>query len=843
MKILINKIEYTINNDNTISHIFGRDENKNFQHIIIKDLNPFFYVNNDEEININNRIIRIEELNDWKTLDNKKIKKIICKTPADVGGNRKDNEGERILYKTTYEDDILFVNRIQIELEAKSGIEVDKNELSFYIDKIKPIDFNIDLKIFYIDIEVDSTSGFPNFNNAINKIYSISIFDVYTEKFYCFAYSNEYNEGIYNLKFNTPIIKKQIKTKLKPDYSLILNIYNNEIDMLNSFCKFIKNEQPDIISGWNIYHFDIPYLISRMHYLNVNYSILSPINEVYIFQGTPIIKGLNIFDVMKSFKRLQPNEIESLKLDDVSSYILGIGKVKHNGIDNLYNTNFYKFIKYNVNDVFLTYIIDKELNIFNFFNQIRYFVGCGLDDVLFNSRIIDLLILHKAHKEKIVLPSKRQINDEETYEGALTLQPKKKGIHNNIAVFDFTSLYPNIVRTWNIGIETLIKNTNNENLIRTVKSNIYFDKNKKSFLSDLIDEFIELRKYYKNKIKETNNEIEKEHLKLLETNIKFITNSIYGVLGYSKYRLYNKEIAEIITITGKYILNNVINFVNKSGYEVIYGDTDSIFVNLKSEQIDEQINEANILLKQINEHLKSLNNEFNLKNNYIEIKFEKIYKNFVVINKKETTDPAKKKYFGLVVYDGNEICHKFDIKGFIRTDTSKVGLKILKTIFKYICENKIDYIISYIQNEIKLIKNNNYELKYIAFSKGISKNISQYIKNNKIREDWILATEWTNQHSGLPEWNAQTRYNMGSKPKFIYVKKCLLPKRFERINNKHNYQMIALDENNSLPECLKLAIDYDTLIEKTIKNKIENLLNSINLSWKMIDNKLLINFM
>ena len=127
-------------------------------------------------------------------------------------------------------------------------------------------------------------------------------------------------------------------------------------------------------------------------------------------------------------------------------------------------------------------------------------------------------------------------------------------------------------------------------------------------------------------------------------------------------------------------------------------------------------------------------------------------------------------------------------------------------------------IARYVKNEVLKIRKGIYPVEELGFSKGISKNLGDYGN-----QDWIRAARWTNIHSGL--WNSQTDYGAGSKPKFVYVKPSLLPEGYQKI------ELIALDDNFNLPERLINAIDFDVLIDKTVGNKIEMILDALGLKW------------
>jgi DNA polymerase elongation subunit (family B) len=151
--------EYTKYKDEPIVHLFARDKQLNRWHIRLYDFFPYFYVNKEEPIPKNKRIQKVVNVssNGWKSIKDKPVKKIICKLPEDVGGNRKKKQGLRSRFKTTYEDDIPFNNRVLIDLGIKSGFRIQDNDildLSYGKDALDPVDFQSKLRRLHLDIEV-----------------------------------------------------------------------------------------------------------------------------------------------------------------------------------------------------------------------------------------------------------------------------------------------------------------------------------------------------------------------------------------------------------------------------------------------------------------------------------------------------------------------------------------------------------------------------------------------------------------------------------------------------------------------------------------------------------------
>jgi len=762
--------------------------------------------------------------------------------------------------------------------------------------KVEMRRLHVDIEVSTVEIG----GRMPNYKTPICPIYSLSALDNYTERAFCFVWHPSYNNKTkYKQTFTNPIPKslekaikringeiskikikykdvidkefnidisalredltdeenkfidytnqytrltKQlkiyqnsqefVKNKLKSTYDLSVWTFNNEFDMLHSFTYFWKDMNPDAPTGWNFKEFDAPYLIERMKKLQMDVSELSRLRSVWVDKhGIAHIKGRIVFDTWRGYVKTLTHESENNKLDTIAKLLFGVGKVKHNGIDNMWQNNRNKLIKYNVQDVFLEYAIGVSENVFGFFYDVKCFSGCHFEDVLNNSRIVDAYMLFKAKEKKIVLPSKRYSDGtDKKSKGAMVFQAPKKGIAHWLAVLDLKSLYPNAMLSLNMGEDTIVYNPPEElkpKLIHSPIKNVYFRKDKLSFLAEIISYLINYRDELKQLVKQYKNSGDLHDSNItnrLQVVVKFITNSIFGVLGLETFRLYNRKIFANITAVGRMVIQYTVDICVKILYQIYYGDTDSIFPVLKKDNLKEAILEVQQLTTLINKKYDVFYDVFNIDKHYFLMKAEKIYKSFFMVRKKDSERVAKKRYAGHIVWEDYEQ-DKLEIKGFDRSDMSRVGNKIMKRILEMACygKNKED-IAKYVKQELWKIENGKYTLEEISFSKGISKPLHTYGN-----QDWIRAARWTNQHSCY--WGLQTNYGAGSKPKYVYVYPLKLPPQYQRI------EMIALDDDFNLPQHLIEAIDYRTVIEKTIQLKIETILEAIGLSWHVISNK------
>ncbi|MEK6885199.1 MAG: DNA polymerase domain-containing protein, partial [Nanoarchaeota archaeon] len=358
----------------------------------------------------------------------------------------------------------------------------------------------------------------------------------------------------------------------------------DEKELLREINILIK--QFDMLIGWNSKDFDLPYLIQRMqkHKISTEY--------LWNILHEDMMRRVQYF-YMKDPEARQA--ITSYGLDFCSQYFIGEGKVKHDeGITELWGKDPERFKKYNIQDCKLLLKLEKKLGIIEITHNM--FQWCQVFPQNWSMvKTIDNFILNEANKRGIHYITNYSYlfkgEEEETkidpYLGAFVMEPKP-GLYKNVFVFDFKSLYPNIIRTFNISPETV-------DLDGKIETPIVFIEGKKHggqrYKEDLgiIPEKIGGLLEHRNKIKEqmknplfTEEEIKNLNVKQLV--VKELTNSIYGVLGNKWFRSFSIPLAESITATGQYLQKYVTEYLQKTGRQVIYGDTDSVFSILKGKE-------------------------------------------------------------------------------------------------------------------------------------------------------------------------------------------------------------------------------------------------------------------
>ena len=458
---------------------------------------------------------------------------------------------------------------------------------------------------------------------------------------------------------------------------------NEEQRILQRFFEVCKNY--DIIAGWNIKKFDTPYIRKRAELYNLFF---------------PNVGQYDLFQRMKHIYRFDSN-VKSFSLENISQLFLNEGKIQHNGTYKLWEKKDGSLLKYNERDVDLTKRIDEKLKISEM--MILQSSWCkSLPRKFSLYQLIDSVIIQQSHKLRRPVPTnykalltfnEDRVDDEEfeKYLGAQVLEPEI-GFHENVTVFDFTSLYPSIMMTCNIGYDSLT--TNDEDVIKC-PGTIYvkrgnenailptFFKKDPSCIAQTIKNLIGLRKEYKElKLKyiERGWTDKPEYQKIVsdEIIVKELSNSVYGIMGMQYGRYYNVDVAESITLTGRWILNFARTTFEGMGYKVIYGDTDSIFVK-SNDPLDIELcrEKFHAAIK------KELAETYNVTESFIKLGFDKHYTTFMLF--------AKKNYAGLMDNQEGKKIDKLYVRGleYIKRNTFKFAAEKQKEIIENILRKRI----------------------------------------------------------------------------------------------------------------------------------------------------------
>lgn len=490
---------------------------------------------------------------------------------------------------------------------------------SFIADYFKgEIKYDFDtIKLAYIDIETDSEGGYGDVDTANREVISVAIY--LRGKYY-----------ILGLKDYIPTESNIRYVKCK-----------DEKDLLIKLVQLWQALAFDIITGWNIEQYDIPYLVNRItRVLGKDFArklspwnilkkrlIPTPRGDVNAYD----LFGIVILDYLPLFKKFSDKKPENFKLNSVAHLVLNETKTDYSqfkGLNDLYKKDFKTFIDYNINDVGLIVRIEESENLIDLAVNIAMSAKINIIDVFKQTRIWDAIIYNFLLDKKVIIPKRKPTGqDAEKIAGGAVRDPIP-GLYDWAVSLDLTSLYPSLIMQYNIGPETLYKKIDEppqndlihlrmeqdieayirNNNLSLAANGAMFRKDRRSFIATITESYFKRRKEYKDQQLLLEKEAERvrdsasrEELKEIkrkitvfknfQLNYKIALNALYGSLSNAGFRFYDKRLGEAITLSGQTTIRYVIRRLNEylndmlktSGKDyIIASDTDSVWVDLKT---------------------------------------------------------------------------------------------------------------------------------------------------------------------------------------------------------------------------------------------------------------------
>ena len=531
------------------------------------------------------------EKSEWRTLDGKYVRPVKQGTIRDAKKfvqDHKDIPDFDICGQTRYVNQYLYEQ---------------------YPDESMSYDMG-DIRVFTLDIETRAENGFPDIESADQEILLISIKD-----------SNTNNISVFGTKPYDHNTKDGVHGDVKYMH------FSSETAMLNAFVHWWSSNYPDVITGWNVQLFDMPYIIRRINRVvgEKESRLISPwknvyCREIYIKGRRQIaydISGIAVLDYLELYKKFTYTNQESYRLDHIAFVELGEKKLDHSEYDTFkefYDNDWSKFVEYNIHDVRLVDQLDDKMKLLDLAITMAYDARVNFEDVYSQVRMWDNIIYVYLARQNIAIPPKRESNKDDQYIGAYVKEPIP-GIYDWVVSFDLNSLYPHLIMQYNLSPETLLPRKRPSAQIDrllykqeplddlkgcTVCANgTLYDTTFQGFLPKLMEKIYKERTIYKKKMIAAKKQYEKNPSVQLKKEIarcnniqmarKIQLNSAYGAIGNEHFRYYRLEIAEAITTSGQLSIrwignkmNEYLNRILKTEGEdyVIASDTDSMYLNL-----------------------------------------------------------------------------------------------------------------------------------------------------------------------------------------------------------------------------------------------------------------------
>ena len=522
-----------------------------------------------------------------------------------------------------------------------------------------------------------------------------------------------------------------------------VDVFANERLLLIDFFDWINNYDPDIIIGWNVVNFDFWYLerVCQKHKMAFQIARAGGIphwrklddegnRKAVSIAGRVILDGIELL-------KTAAYQFESFSLNTVAGQLLGDGKLiagndRGEKITQLFNENKQALAQYNIQDCKLVWDIFDHAGLLDFAIARSQLTGLPLDRIGGSVASFDFRYLPLLHREGFVAPNGHLSQTFENSPGGFVMD-SQPGIYDNVLVLDFKSLYPSIIRTFKVdpmGMAIgLQQDLDQCDMVPGFKG-AWFAKDK-----NLLPKIIENLWCSRDVAKKNNDQA-------LSHAIKIIMNSFYGVLGSGGCRFFDSRLASSITKRGHQIIQQTAVFIEKQGWPVIYGDTDSVFVWLRNISDEHAAKETGSRLARLLNlwWKKRLLKEYGV-DSALELEFETHFKRFLMPTIRGSEQGSKKRYAGMVDDGENS---KLVFKGLetVRTDWTRLARDFQRELYRRVFFE--EPFLGYIKTTVQQVRNGERDNDLI-YRKRLRRKLEDYQKN--IPPHIQAARKAVNQHN------------------------------------------------------------------------------------------------
>ncbi|KAF4116242.1 DNA polymerase delta catalytic subunit [Onychostoma macrolepis] len=524
--------------------------------------------------------------------------------------------------------------------------------------------------------------------------------------------------------------------------------FTQEKLLLQSWAEFVRTVDPDIITGYNIQNFDLPYLLNRAATLKV--SLFPYLGRVWgvksvlkdsSFQSkqmgrrenkTVNMEGRVQFDLLQVL--LRDYKLRSYTLNAVSFHFLQEQKedVQHSIITDLQNGNEQtrrRLAVYCLKDAYLPLrLLQKLMCVINYMEMARV-TGVPLTYLLSRGQQIKVVsqLLRQAMKQDLVMPVVRTEGGED-YTGATVIEPEKGYYSVPITTLDFSSLYPSIMMAHNLCYTTLLQKSQvdklglaPEDFIKTPTGDLFVKSSvRKGLLPEILENLLSARKKAKTELKKETDPFKKQVLDGRQLALKISANSVYGFTGAQVGKLPCLEISQSVTGFGRQMIEQTKQLVEskytisngcQADAKVIYGDTDSVMVKLGVATVQEAMNLGKEAADWVSSHFVPP----------IKLEFEKVYYPYLLIN--------KKRYAGLYFSSNAEHHDKMDCKGIetVRRDNCPLVANLINTCLQNILiDRDPDGAVVHAKEVISDLLCNRIDISQLVITKELTRTAQEY---------------------------------------------------------------------------------------------------------------------
>lgn len=648
---------------------------------------------------------------DRRTFDDAPACRVEVEAPSDVPPLRDRLHREGI---ETFEADVRFAVRYLIERNIKGGCEIEGDATAgasadlgpsaspapsaggrasgltiFDNPVLRPADVTVEPRVLSFDIETDAKG---------ERLLAISLF------------APEIDE----------VLIVDSSDRRMPERATRCA---DELAALDAFCDRIACFDPDVVTGWNIIDFDLSVLqriATRLHHPLVLGRDAGTMRirkaEGYFGSGQATIPGRVVLDgidlLRGAFVRM-----DDYSLDAVAREVLGEGKAVAGDVRNRiaeiihnYRHDLPAFALYSRTDARLAYQILDRLNVVRLAFARSQLTGMTPDRVAASIASFDFLYLSALERVRVVAPSVRDSDSRvhAAQQGGHVLEPVT-GLHRNVWVFDFKSLYPSLIRTFNIDPLSYVPSPPPEaDLIRAPGGAF---RREAGILPGLLDELFPQREAAKSR-----------HDDVAAHAIKILMNSFYGVLGTPACRFFNPALANSITGLGKEMLLWSKHWFETAGFAVLYGDTDSLFVRSADDEPERARRRARELTAALNAELAHYIASRWRVQSRLELEFEKLYLRLFLPHARHSARGASKRYVGLLSDAGADAVEFVGME-VVRRDWTALAKRVQRELYQRLfTDQPVD---AYLAEIVSRLRRGDLDSE-LVYHKNLRKDASDY---------------------------------------------------------------------------------------------------------------------
>jgi DNA polymerase II len=507
------------------------------------------------------------------------------------------------------------------------------------------------------------------------------------------------------------------------------HVFNNaepvhsEKAVIRRFLEYLHVLDPDVITGWNVVDFDLAVLAKAARRHGVRFAIGRNDDEFelrkdasFTRESRAIVNGRQVLDGL-SLMRGAFIRLDDYKLETAAQAFLGKGKLitgdlRHTEIDAAYYNDPQRLIDYNLQDARLVLDLLDRTGLVDLAVERSLLTGMQLDRVSAAIASIDSLYLNELRQRGVVAPSVRADTAAEPILGGYVME-SRPGLYRNVLVFDFKSLYPSIIRTFNIDPLTHVRAPTADIPAVRAPNGACFRRDVRGIIPELL----------------TNLAREREQAKRAGTGvkanaIKILMNSFYGVLGAGASRLFSPEVANAVTHFGQLVIRLAGECATRRGYEVIYGDTDSLFVDPNETDPERAEHCGQRLCQEIGAEVgRTIEAQFGCES-VLELEFEKLYHRFFLPEVRGGKVGSKKRYAGLLVENGREDIEFVGLES-VRRDWSEVSKRFQRELMQRVFHD--EPVEGFVREFVAALRAGRFDDE-LTYKKAVRKDLAAYTK-------------------------------------------------------------------------------------------------------------------